>query len=193
MSPPSEDDDHDLRPRLRALRVDPPEGDFQACLRRRLLEEGPPPPASLWQRVRASPHRPRRLLWPALGAAAGAAAFLALAVLQPSIVPRKGAPAGPVTLLPSSRVAVVRINLAAEVAVDAAHIRVTLPPELSFWADGQELPQRSFEWSQALRSGDNEIPIAVRGQRPGRYRIAVDARIAGARVEDEILIDVVDG
>jgi hypothetical protein len=193
MSSPSEPDDRDLRARLRALRVDPPEGEFQAALRRRLLEEGPPGPASLRQRVEELLRGPRPLLWPGLGAFAGAAAAVALLVLQPWAGPPGAAPAGTVTLLPATRVAVVRINLAAEVAVEAAHIRVTLPAGLSFWADGRELPQRSFEWTQALRSGDNEMPIAVRGQRPGRYRIAVDARIGGERVEDEILLDVVDG
>ena len=37
------------------------------------------------------------------------------------------------------------------------------------------------------------IPIAVRGQRPGRYRIAVDAHIGGQLVEDEVFLEVTGG
>ena len=87
----------------------------------------------------------------------------------------------------------VRINLSAEVAVESAHIQVNLPEGLVFWAGGQELPQRSFEWTQPLRAGDNDIPIAVRGTRPGRYRMTLSARIGSQRVEDEVVLEVIDG
>ena len=184
-------EDPELRERLRALRVDPPAGEFQASLRRRLLAAGPPPAPAPWRRL--WPERPRVLLWPAAGLAAGVLAFFALARLHPDGLARRVQPPGYATLLPATKVAVVRLNLSAEVAVESALIRVTLPPELAFWVDGHELPLRAFEWTQPLRSGDNEIPIAVRGQRPGRYRIAVSARIGAERVEDEVFLEVVDG
>ncbi len=192
MSSPSENEDHDLRARLRQLRVDPPPRDFGATLRQRLVEAGPPLPAPRWRRLHLPFDRAPRLAWPAAGIALGAAAFFALSLLQPK--PERVAPATTVAaILPATKIAVVRINLSAELAVDSAWIRVTLPPELSFWADGRALPQRSFEWTQPLRSGDNEIPIAVRGQRPGRYRIAVNARIGDEQVQDEVLLEVVAG
>jgi hypothetical protein len=85
------------------------------------------------------------------------------------------------------------VNLSAEVEVADAHIRVELPEGLAFWSDGEALNQRHFEWTQPLRAGDNEIPIAVRGLKPGRYRMTVSALIGSERVEDEVLLQVVDG
>lgn len=190
MSHPADSQDRALRERLRALRVDPPEDGFQAALHRRLAEAGPPADPSPWARLGAAV-RWRGLAWPALGAALGAAAALALA--GPALR-QAGAPAAPFgTSMASSQVAVVRLNLTAEAPVEAALIRVSLPPGLAFWADGEALASREFEWSQPLGAGDNEIPIAVRGQRPGRYRIGVDARIGGQRIQDEILIEVTGG
>jgi hypothetical protein len=190
MNDPADNEDRELRRRLAALRTDLPDGDFQAGLRRRLLAAGPPPDPSPWARV-VEALRPRRLLWPALGAAVGAAAALLLATPALRHPDAGAAPFG--TSLASSQVAVVRLNLSADGPVDAAHIRISLPPGLSFWADGRELAARDFEWSQPLDAGDNEIPIAVRGQRPGRYRIGVDARIGDQRIEDEVLIEVTGG
>jgi hypothetical protein len=77
--------------------------------------------------------------------------------------------------------------------VESAHIHISLPEGLFFWADGEELPQRTLEWSQPLRAGDNDIPIAVRGQKPGRYRLTVSTRIGEQRIDDEILLEVVEG
>lgn len=180
--------DRELRRRLAALRVDPPGGDFQAGLHRRLVEAGAPPAPSRWARL-AEVLTPRRLLWPALGAAVAAAVLLATPALRgPG---GAGAPFG--TTLASSQVAVVRLNLSADAPVEAAHIRVSLPSGLTFWAEGRELDARDLEWSQPLQAGDNEIPIAVRGQRPGRYRIAVLTRVDGQRIEDEVLLEVTGG
>ena len=78
-------------------------------------------------------------------------------------------------------------------AVESAHIRISLPEGLYFWADGQELPQRSFEWSQPLHAGDNDIPIAVRGQTPGRYRLTVSTRIGEQRIDEDVVLEVVEG
>ena len=98
-----------------------------------------------------------------------------------------------VAQFPATKVAVVRVNLTAEVAVESAHIRISLPEGLYFWADGQELPQRSFEWSQPLHAGDNDIPIAVRGQTPGRYRLTVSTRIGEQRIDEDVVLEVVEG
>jgi hypothetical protein len=191
MTTPADHQDRELRQRLSALRTDPPvDAAFRAALHRRLAEAGPPAEPSRWGRL-AEALRTRRLLWPALGAAAGAAAVLLLA--SPMLRHPDAAPAPFGTSLRATQVAVVRLNLSADGPVDAAHIRVSLPPGLSFWAEGQELAVRDFEWSQPLEAGDNEIPIAVRGQRPGRYRIGVDARVGGQRIQDEVLIEVTGG
>jgi len=188
-----EREDGELRDRLRALRVDPPERDFHAALRERLVAAGRPDPAPSWRRLWPSAEGARRWLWPAAGLATGVAAFLALSVLRPP-PPAGDAPrTGQITRLLATQVALVRVNLSADVAVESAHIRISLPPELRFWADGQELAERSFEWTQPLRSGDNEIPIAVRGRLPGRYRIAVTALIGGEEVEEQVVLEVVDG
>jgi hypothetical protein len=186
MNQPGDSQDPELRRRLAALRAELPDGDFQAGLRRRLVAAGPPVEPSPWTRL-IEALRPRPVRWAALAAGGAAALLLAggLALRQPAAA---GKPFG--TTLASTQVAVVRLNLTAEAPVEAAHIRISLPPGLSFWAEGQELAAREFEWSQPLDAGDNEIPIAVRGQRPGRYRIAVDTRIGGQRIEDEVLIEV---
>jgi hypothetical protein len=190
MNQPAEDRDRDLRGRLAALRTDLPQGDFQASLRRRLLAAGPPEDPSPWRRL-AGLLQVRQVFWPALGIAAGVAAFLLLSSPTP---PAPGAEAARLaTRLPASQVAVVRLTLSADGPVEAARIRVSLPPGLSFWAEGRELAQRDFEWTQPLATGDNEIPIAVRGQRPGRYRIGVETRIGADRIDDEIMIEVTGG
>jgi len=190
MSQPIEERDEEIRERLASLRTPMPDGEFQASLRKRLLAAGPPVSPSPWQRLLETLQL-RFVFWPALGAAAGVAAFLLLASparLQPSPGEARLA-----TVLPSSRVAVVRLTLSADGPVEAARIRVSLPAGLSFWSDGRELAQRDFEWTQSLAAGDNEIPIAVRGQRPGRYRIGVETRIGSERIEDEIMIEVTGG
>jgi hypothetical protein len=174
-------DDIQLRERLRALRVDPPDDGFGAALRQRLVAAGPPRPASPW---RAWLDR-FPAVRPALAAAAALAVVAAAALW--SLPPSRA------TVLPATKVAVVRLVLAAEVPVEGAHVRVVLPPELAFWADGAELAQRTFEWTQPLAAGANEIPIAVRGSRPGRYRVVVSARIGDQVVNDEVVLQVVKG
>jgi hypothetical protein len=193
MTKPADHDDRELRRRLAALRTDLPDEGFEAALHRRLVAAGPPEEPSPWRRL-AGALRGRWFLWPSLGLASGAALGAAALLLLASPGPRQvGELARVSTRLPSTQVAVVRLTLSADGPVEAARIRVTLPPGLSFWAEGRELAARDFEWTQALAAGDNEIPIAVRGQRPGHYRIGVDARIGGDRVEDEILIEVTGG
>jgi len=189
--------DRELRDRLRALRVDPPDAGFSASLHARLAAAGPPAPAPWWRRLLEAPASrggATRWVWPAAGLATGVAAFLLLAGLPGA--PGPGAPAprtAQVTTLPSTQVALVRLNLSAEVDVESARIWITLPPQLAFWAEGEELPERTLEWTQALRRGDNEIPVAVRGKAPGRYRIAVSALVGEEHVKDEVVLEVVDG
>ena len=157
------------------------------------MAAGRPDPAPSWRRLWPSAEGARRWLWPVAGLATGVAAFLALSVLRPP-APAGDAPLiAQVTRLPATQVALVRVNLSADVAVESARIRISLPPGLSFWVHGQELAERSFEWTQPLRSGDNEIPIAVRGRQPGRYHIAVSALIGGEVVEEQVVLEVVDG
>jgi hypothetical protein len=184
---PTGDDDLELLARLRSLRADPPSGDFQASLRRRLVAAGPPPAPSALERLRELLRGPR-LAWASAAVATAVAVALAIVPARPG---REPGPPG--TRLAATQVAVVRLNLSADVPVDVARIRVTLPPGLVFWAEDGELAQRSFEWTQALAAGDNELPIAVRGREPGRYRIAVDARVGEQRIDDEIWIEVVGG
>jgi hypothetical protein len=187
----------DLAERLRELREAPPEEDFRAALHRKLVAAGPPDEPSWWRRLRlrlageGGQSGAGRMLWPALGVAAGVAVFALLSRAPGQVQPQPLASAA--TQLPATKVAVVRVNLSTEVAVADAHIKVRLPEGLVFWADGQELAQREFEWTQPLDAGDNDIPIAVRGQRPGSYRMVVWANIGGASVEDEVLLEVVGG
>ena len=95
--------------------------------------------------------------------------------------------------MPSTKVAVIRLNLTADVAVASAELRVHLPDGLVFWSDGEALAQRAFAWTQSLAEGSNEIPIAVRGSRPGHYRVRVSARVGDEWFEDEIALEVDDG
>jgi hypothetical protein len=173
----------DLHDRLQQLKVDPSEGGFEASLRRKLLAAGPPSPPPFWRRIGPQISQPW-LLWPAFGAAMGVAVFLILGHAGRAPVAAE---------FPATKVAVVRVNLSSNVAVQSAQIRVSLPDGLVFWADGQALPQRTFEWTQPLAAGDNAIPIAVRGQRPGQYKMTVSARMGDEQVEHEVLLEVVDG
>ena len=172
-------DDRELSDRLRALRVDPPDDLFRAALHRKLAAAGEPDQPGLWRKLWPE----ARMLWPALGVAASLAVFF--------MVARQKEPAA--VLLPATKVAVVRVNLSAQVAVQSAQIKVSLPDGLVFWSDGQELAQRAFEWSQPLNAGDNDIPIAVRGLRPGRYRVTLTARMNGQEVDDDVLLEVPGG
>ena len=180
----------DLRDRLRNLKVDAPDDGFSASLHRRLVAAGSPGTPGIWRRLWPSLKAEPRVLWPAFGVAAGLAVFLVLGQLHDASRAHVG---GVAARLPATKVAVVRVNLTAEVAVESAHIRISLPDGLYFWADGQELPQRSFEWSQPLHAGDNDIPIAVRGQRPGRYRLTVSTRIGEQHIDEDVVLEVVEG
>ncbi|WPB76930.1 hypothetical protein KYC5002_49125 [Archangium violaceum] len=199
MTEPEDMEDRALRERLGALREDPAELGFQASLHRRLVAAGPPEPAPGWDRVRWFFRRRAPWLWPMAGAAAGIAAFLVMsAVQQPPVPPAVLAEASrpletPGTQVPVSKVAVIKLDFTADVAVEQADFQVSLPEGLSFWADGQELELRSFRWTQALNAGSNVIPIAVRGQKPGRYLVTAEARTGNQRIEHDVVLEVTEG
>ncbi len=98
--------------------------------------------------------------------------------------------AEPVHRVPADKTAVIRINFATEVAVGNVTFDVSLPEGLSFWSGGEKLAMRSFRWQGHLVAGDNPIPIAVRGDRPGRYRVRAAAEVDGARIEHDVVLEV---
>jgi hypothetical protein len=199
MSELGESEERELRQRLAALREDPPELGFQASLHRRLVEAGPPEPASGWDRVRSFLRRGAPVLWPAVGAAAGVAAFIVMSAVQQPLVPPPVTAevtrplAVPGTVVPASKVAVIKLDFTADVAVEQADFQVSLPDGLAFWADGEDLPLRSFGWTQPLSEGSNVIPIAVRGLKPGRYLVTAQARAGGQTIEHDVVLEVTDG
>ncbi|QSQ23298.1 hypothetical protein JY651_50905 [Pyxidicoccus parkwayensis] len=198
MSEPEDTEDRALRERLGALRDDSPSPGFQSALHRRLVEAGPPAPAPGWDWVRWQFRHRAPIVWPSVGVAAGVAAFLVLgAMTKPPAPPTVAEAPQPLTVpgtqVPVSKVAVIKLNFTADVAVAQADFQVSLPEGLSFWADGEELPLRSFQWTQALSAGSNVIPIAVRGQRPGRYLVTAEARAGGQRIEHDVVLEVTDG
>ena len=199
MTESEESQERALRERLSALREEPAGVDFQASLHRRLVAAGPPEPAPGWDRVRWLFRRNAPWLWPVLGVAAGLLTFLVLSTLQQPPTPPALATeasrrlAEPGTQVPVSKVAVIKLDFTADVAVEQADFQVSLPEGLSFWADGRELELRSFEWTQPLNAGSNVIPIAVRGQKPGRYRVTAQARTGDQRIEHEVVLEVTAG
>jgi hypothetical protein len=200
MTEPGESEDRALRERLRALREDLPEAGFQSALHRRLVAAGAPEPVSGLDRLRQLLRRPGPLLWPAAGVAAGVAAFLLMSAVQKPAVPRDATArtaadtlVAPGTVVPASKVAVVKLDFTVDVGVEQADFQVSLPEGLSFWADGEELPLRSFEWSQPLQAGSNVIPIAVRGSKPGRYLLTALVRAGGQTIEHDVVLEVTDG
>jgi len=199
MSDLEESEERELRQRLGALREDPPELGFQAALHRRLVAAGPPEPAPGWDRVRSFLRRRAPVLWPAVGVAAGVATFLVLsAAQQPPAPPPEVAKAlrpiaEPGTLVPASKVAVIKLDFTADVAVEEADFQVSLPEGLWFFADGEDLPLRSFAWTQPLSAGSNVIPVAVRGYKPGRYLVTAQARAGDHIIEHDVVLEVTDG
>jgi hypothetical protein len=139
------------------------------------------------------------VLWPAIGAMAGVAAFLVMSVVQrpPTVVEGPGretqALIAPGTVLPVSKVAVIKLDFTVDVGVEQADFQVSLPEGLAFYADGEELPLRSFEWTQPLNAGSNVIPIAVRGLKPGRYLLTAMARAHGQTIEHDVVLEVTEG
>ena len=199
MSDLEESEERALRQRLGALREDPPELGFQAALHRRLVAAGPPEPAPGWDRVRSLLRRRAPVLWPVVGVAAGVATFLVLSAMQQPAAPAPEVAqvlrpiAEPGTLVPVSKVAVIKLDFTADVAVEEADFQVSLPEGLWFFADGEDLPLRSFAWTQPLSAGSNVIPVAVRGYKPGRYLVTAQARAGDHIIEHDVVLEVTEG
>jgi hypothetical protein len=92
--------------------------------------------------------------------------------------------------VPSSKIAVIKLAFAAEVAVEDVTFEVTLPEGLAFWSSGKRLDERSFRWPGRLDAGENLVPIAVRGDRPGRYPVVATVEIGGRVLEHRVFLDV---
>jgi hypothetical protein len=197
----------DLTTQLRSLRVDSPASDFAARLRIRLAEAGPPPRPGWMARLRALGERRRAWVWSLGGALAGAATFALFALVldrAPTITtttPGTPAPAPlavtrgevpPTFVVPSAKVAVIKLAFSADVDVEDVTFEINLPEGLAFWSHGQALPERSFRWPGRLAAGENLFPVAVRGERPGLYRVKARAEVPGeaAPVEHEIWLEV---
>ncbi len=186
--------DQQVRDHLRHLRTRPLPGGFEQSLHRRLVEAGPPERVTPWWRLAAGLRTRSRVLVPAVGIALGVAAFFALGHLHGApMSSQTRAVAVAAVELPSTKVAIVRVNLSADVAVEGASIRVALPDGLVFWSDGKALADRVFEWRQPLAAGPNEIAIPVRGERLGRYSMVVTAFVGDERIDHEVPLEVIDG
>jgi hypothetical protein len=191
--------------RLRALRVDPPEQPFAARLHERLSAAGPPPAPRWWFRAMIWLRMRPQITWPTAGILAGVSCFvLLMAFARPLVAPQialapPGAVAPSATLaqtayrLPASKVALVRLNFAAEVEVEDVTFDVELPDGLVFWSRGRSLPERHFRWAGRLEAGQNWIPIAVKGERPGRFRVKARVQTGAQVLENEIVFEVEGG
>ncbi|MBL9003190.1 MAG: zf-HC2 domain-containing protein [Myxococcales bacterium] len=199
---------------LRLLRTvgqnEPLPAHFRVALHRRLAQTPPPSPtltARLWRLAESLriDSAPRLLL-------VGAAAVLLIAV---PVGWRERGPAGGGSIaanggpassgspssaeqevaasfrVPAQRTAVLRFDFVADVEVPDVEFEVTLPSEL-FFVDGAEpVPEKRLVWRGSLSSGSNPIPLAVRGSKPGRYRVTAHARGEGVDVKHDILLEVV--
>jgi hypothetical protein len=170
---------------------------FEAALHLRLAAEPPPAPgfmARLWRVLE------RLQLDSAgrLGLALAAAALLLIALPQL----RRNTGSGGHSLsgeqevaaafrVPQQRIAVVRFDFVADVEVRDVEFEVTLPSGLNFIDEGKVVPEQRLVWRGSLASGSNPIPLAVRGAKPGRYRVTAQARGAGLAVQHDILLEVV--
>jgi hypothetical protein len=96
----------------------------------------------------------------------------------------------PVFRVPHHRVAMVRIDFVSEAGVDDVEFAVILPHGLHFVSQGQVLPDREFRWRGRLEQGSNPIPVAVRGERAGRYVVAARATGAVVDVEHQVVLEV---
>jgi len=172
-----------------------PEG-FGLELHHRLVQAGPPPSTWLMRLRRAIAERP---LWTSLGAAAAAAALAVIVThrLQRPVAPVQiAATPAPVEVpaiarVPSAKVALVKIDFVAERSVDEVQFEIMLPDGLRFFSHGHELAERTFRWKGRLESGSNPLPIAVKGPRPGRYRVIAHAVGDELDVTHEVILEVV--
>jgi hypothetical protein len=201
--------DEELRKHLRGLRVDPPEPEaFARRLRDGVRAAGPPAPLSLLARWRELLQERSPVFSSITGMVTGATAFALLVMLQGvpgSPLSRVTGGVGPAPVeatapapeaaeavhrVPTDKIAVIRLNFNAAVAVDDVTFEVRLPEGLSFWSDGKKLADRSYRWRGYLTAGDNPLPVAVHGARPGRYRVVATADMDGSHVEHALVLEV---
>jgi hypothetical protein len=116
-------------------------------------------------------------------------AQVALACPEPT-APIGALASAEVFVVPVGKVAMVQLHFAVDRAVEQAEFSVLLPEGLAFFSEGRALTERAFHWQAPLAQGDNEVPIAVLGARPGKHRLAATATIAGEVVVHEIVLDV---
>jgi hypothetical protein len=178
-----------------AARAEPLPEDFAAGLHRKLVEAGPP----------RLPHGTRALEWlrqavaarplASLGAAAAVAA-LGASLLTIGMARRAPVPAAerwasePMPRVPASKIALVRVDFVAAAPVEDVRFEILVPEGLRFFSSGRELSERSFQWRGRLGAGSNPIPVAVKGQRPGRYRLIAHATGVDLDVTEEVWIEV---
>jgi hypothetical protein len=121
--------------------------------------------------------------------ATGPAQQVALACPEPA-APVEVAATAEVFVVPVGKVAMVQLHFAVDRDVEVAEFSVLLPDGLSFFSEGQALPERAYHWEAPLARGDNTVPVAVLGAKPGRHTLAATATIAGEVVVHEIVLDV---
>ncbi len=172
---------------------------FQLSLHRRLAAlPAPVPPLSarFWRLL----ERLRIDTAPRLGLALTAAAALLVLIALPQLHHGNGSalhnPSGEQEVaaafrVPQQRIAVVRFDFVADVEVQDVEFEVTLPNELNFIDEGKVLSEKRLVWRGSLASGSNPIPLAVRGNKPGRYRVTAQAHGDGLAVRHDILLEVV--
>ena len=93
--------------------------------------------------------------------------------------------------IPSHRVAVVQLDFVADASVDDVEFEITLPGELEFIDGGQAISERHLSWRGSLAIGSNPVPVAVRGARPGLYRVTAQAKGRDVTVRHEVMLEVV--
>jgi hypothetical protein len=191
-----------LKARLSVLRDEPlDDAGFRQSLHLRLALAGPPEPRRAWARLRSF----APVLWPLSGALAGVLAFvLAGKVASPppvqapasAPVPVAAAvapPERPGSVVPASKVAILKLDFTVDVAVEDAEFEVSLPEGLAFWVGGEAVEARAFSWRQPLREGSNVVPVAVRGKTPGRYTVSARARVEGRDIVHDVVLEVTSG
>jgi hypothetical protein len=179
---------------------EPLPAEFTASLHRRLAAT-PPPEKPLFSRLWGVLERLGLDSGPRLGFSVSVAGLLGVLLLSP-VPPRRAsesatpayAPEQEVAAafrVPSRRVAVVHLDFVADVPVDDVEFEVTLPSGLNFMEEGKPVAERTLQWRGSLAPGRNPIPLAVRGIKPGRYRVTAQARGSGIEVRHDILLEVV--
>jgi anti-sigma factor RsiW len=175
---------------------------FAGELHRKLVAAGPPPLVGSARWLGWLRARPFTLA----AAAAGASALLAIlgtaAVLRPSVNQRIDPPSRSASgtadaspgeahfEVPEQKVALVKIDFASAKDIDDVSFEVLLPDGLRFFSGGQELAARSFQWHGKLSTGSNVVPVAVKGSRPGRYRVIAHAVAPGLDVSQDVVLEV---